>query len=60
VCHAHSLHVSAVLASEERLEYQHGETPRFYTIAPGLDAPSQGRAQLPGPLTIDLSQGESA
>ena len=60
VCHAHSLHVSAVLAGDERLEYQHGETPRFYAIAPGLEAPSQGRAQLPGPLTIDLSQGETA
>ena len=30
VCHAHSLHASAALESSERLEYQHGETPRFY------------------------------
>jgi galactonate dehydratase len=60
VCHAHSLHVSAVLGGDERLEYQHGETPRFYAIAPGLAEPSRGSALLPGPLTIDLSQGESA
>jgi galactonate dehydratase len=59
VCHAHSLHVSAVLASEERLEYQYGETPRFYAIAPGLAEPSRGSALLPGPLSIDPSQGES-
>ncbi len=52
VCHAHSLHVSAVLAGGERLEYQHGETPRFYEIAAGLEAPSAGSAGLPGPLTI--------
>jgi galactonate dehydratase len=60
VCHAHSLHISAVIASDERLEYQHGETPRFYAIAAGVAEPVQGRAALPGPLTIDLSQGEIA
>lgn len=60
VCHAHSLHLSAALDSSERLEYQHGETPRFYAIAPGLGEPMQGSARLPGPLTIDLSQGETA
>jgi galactonate dehydratase len=60
VCHAHSLHVSSVLGGDERLEYQHGETPRFYAIAPGLGEPIQGRAPLPRPLTIDLSQGEPA
>jgi galactonate dehydratase len=59
VCHAHSLHVSAALASEERLEYQYGETPRFYAIAPGLAEPSRGSAPLPRPLTIDISKGES-
>jgi galactonate dehydratase len=52
VCHAHSLHLSAALASEERLEYQHGETPRFYTIAPGLDAPRDGSAAPPPPINI--------
>ena len=59
VCHAHSLHVSAALASSERLEYQHGETPRFYAIAPGLEAPRQGAAALPGPLKIAISKGEN-
>jgi galactonate dehydratase len=44
VCHAHSLHLSAVLPGGERLEYQHGETPRFFSIAPGLEAPSGGSA----------------
>lgn len=58
VCHAHSLHISAVIASDERLEYQHGETPRFYAIAPGLGAPMQGSARLPGPLNIEVSKGE--
>ena len=52
VCHAHSLHVSAALESRERLEYQHGETPRFYQIAPGLAAPRAGAAALPGFLSI--------
>lgn len=52
VCHAHSLHLSAVLESEERLEYQHGETPRFYDIAPGLEAPCNGSAALPAPLNL--------
>jgi galactonate dehydratase len=60
VCHAHSLHISAVIASHERLEYQHGETPRFYAIAPGLGEPTQGGAPLPGPLNIDVSKGELA
>jgi galactonate dehydratase len=60
VCHAHSVHVSAALESTERLEYQYGETPRFFAIAPGLEAPSRGSAALPGPLTIDLSKGKSA
>lgn len=60
VCHAHSLHVSAVLAAEERLEYQHGETPRFFTVAPGLEPPNRGSARLPGPLNIDVSKGEPA
>jgi galactonate dehydratase len=54
VCHAHSVHVSAALAGSERLEYQHGETPRFYEIAPGLEAPSRGSAALPGPLRIQI------
>ena len=58
VCHAHSLHISAVIASHERLEYQHGETPRFYAIAPGLREPMQGSARLPGPLNIEVSKGE--
>ena len=52
VCHAHSLHLSAALAGEERLEYQHGETPRFYQIAPGLEAPRGGSAALPGPIDL--------
>ena len=52
VCHAHSLHLSAVLETNERLEYQHGETPRFYEIAPGLEAPSGGSAAPPPPFDI--------
>ncbi|HYI88214.1 MAG TPA: mandelate racemase/muconate lactonizing enzyme family protein [Burkholderiales bacterium] len=52
VCHAHSLHASAAMESNERLEYQHGETPRFYEIAPGLAAPVGGSAVLPGPISI--------
>ena len=52
VCHAHSLHASAAMESNERLEYQHGETPRFYEIAPGLAAPVGGSAALPGPISI--------
>jgi galactonate dehydratase len=58
VCHAHSLHVSAVLASEERLEYQYGETPRFFALAPALEPPHRGHATLPAPLTVDVSKGE--
>ncbi len=52
VCHAHSVHLSAALDSSERLEYQHGETPRFYEIAPGLEAPAAGSAALPAPFDI--------
>jgi galactonate dehydratase len=52
VCHAHSLHASAAMESSERLEYQHGETPRFYEIAPGLAAPVGGTAALPGPINV--------
>jgi galactonate dehydratase len=52
VCHAHSLHASAAMESSERLEYQHGETPQFYEIAPGLAAPVGGSAALPGPISI--------
>jgi galactonate dehydratase len=52
VCHAHSLHASAAMESNERLEYQHGETPLFYEIAPGLAAPVGGSAALPGPISI--------
>ena len=52
VCHAHSLHASAAMESNERLEYQHGETPRFYEIAPGLAAPVGGSAALPGPMNV--------
>lgn len=53
VCHAHSLHLSAALAGEERLEYQHGETPRFFSIAPGLEAPRGGSAAPPLPFDIN-------
>jgi galactonate dehydratase len=52
ICHAHSVHASAAIESKERLEYQHGETPRFYEIAPGLAAPVGGSAVLPGPISI--------
>ena len=52
VCHAHSLHLSAALAGEERLEYQHGETPRFFSIARGLEAPRGGSAAPPRPFDI--------
>jgi galactonate dehydratase len=52
VCHAHSLHASAAMQSNERLEYQHGETPRFYEIAPGLAAPVGGSAALPAPINV--------
>lgn len=52
VCHAHSIHASAVLGGNERLEYQHGETPRFYAIAPGLREPRGGSAALPPPISI--------
>jgi galactonate dehydratase len=52
VCHAHSLHLSAALESRERLEYQHGETPKFFAIAPGLEAPAKGSAALPAPFDI--------
>ena len=52
VCHAHSVHLSAVLEGSERLEYQHGETPRFFAIAPGLEAPADGSAALPTPFDI--------
>lgn len=60
VCHAHSIHVSAALAASERLEYQHGETPKFYAMAPGLEPPRHGRVRLPGPLNIDLSKEKAA
>ena len=56
VCHAQSVHVSAALASAERLEYQHGETPLFFAIAPGLEAPREGSAALPAPFDIQLPQ----
>ncbi|HVJ13459.1 MAG TPA: mandelate racemase/muconate lactonizing enzyme family protein, partial [Burkholderiales bacterium] len=52
VCHAHSVHLSAALESGERLEYQHGETPKFFEIAPGLEAPAGGSAALPAPFDI--------
>jgi galactonate dehydratase len=52
ICHAHSIHVSAALAGAERLEYQHGETPLFYAIAPGLEAPLDGMMRLPPPLAV--------
>ncbi len=52
VCHAHSVHLSAALESCERLEYQHGETPRFFEIAPGLEQPARGSAALPAPFDI--------
>ena len=53
VCHAHSVHLSAVLEGAERLEYQHGETPSFFAIAPGLEAPAAGSAALPAPFDIN-------
>ena len=56
VCHAHSVHLSAALAGAERLEYQHGETPLFFSIAPGLEAPRDGSAALPAPFPIELPQ----
>jgi galactonate dehydratase len=52
VCHAHSVHLSAALETGERLEYQHGETPLFFAIAPGLEAPRGGYASLPTPFDI--------
>jgi galactonate dehydratase len=52
VCHAHSVHLSAALETSERLEYQHGETPLFFAIAPGLEAPREGCAALPAPFDI--------
>ena len=52
VCHAHSVHLSAALESGERLEYQHGETPKFFEIAPGLEVPVQGNATLPPSFDI--------
>jgi galactonate dehydratase len=52
VCHAHSVHLSAALETSERLEYQHGETPLFFSLAPGLEAPRDGYAALPPPLRI--------
>ena len=55
ICHAHSVHASAALDSKERLEYQHGETPRFFEIAPGLTAPVKGTAALPAPISIQES-----
>ncbi|HEV3009071.1 MAG TPA: mandelate racemase/muconate lactonizing enzyme family protein [Burkholderiales bacterium] len=57
VCHAHSVHLSAVLEGAERLEYQHGETPLFFAIAPGLEAPAGGSTAPPAPFDIkgDLS-----
>jgi len=57
VCHAHSVHLSAALESGERLEYQHGETPKFFEIAPGLEAPAGGSAALPAPFDV---KGDSA
>ena len=56
VCHAHSVHLSAALGGAERLEYQHGETPLFFAIAPGLEAPRDGSAALPTPFDIQLPQ----
>lgn len=56
VCHAHSVHLSAALADAERLEYQHGETPLFFAVAPGLEAPSGGSAALPAPFDLKLPQ----
>ena len=56
VCHAHSVHLSAALAGTERLEYQHGETPLFFAIAPGLEPPRDGSAPLPAPFDIQLPQ----
>jgi galactonate dehydratase len=52
ICHAHSVHLSAALPGKERLEYQHGETPRFFSIAPGLEAPRGGSAAPPPPIDI--------
>jgi len=46
------VHASAAIESNERLEYQHGETPLFYEIAPGLAAPVGGSAPLPGPINV--------
>src|SRR5688572_16125773 len=60
VCHAHSVHLSAALAGDERLEYQHAETPLFFAIAPGLDAPSDGNAALPAPFDIKIPQEVSS
>jgi galactonate dehydratase len=60
VCHAHSVHLSAALAGAERLEYQHAETPLFFVIAPGLDAPSDGSAALPAPFDIKIPQEVSS
>jgi galactonate dehydratase len=52
VCHAHSVHLSAALPGSERLEYQHGETPLFFAIAPGLQAPAGGSAAPPRPFNL--------
>lgn len=54
VCHAHSVHFSAAWRGHERLEYQYGETPAFYSIAPGLPSPQKGTAVPPPPLLIQL------
>jgi galactonate dehydratase len=56
VCHAQSVHLSAALASSERLEYQYAETPLFFAIAPGLEAPSDGSAALPKAFDIRIPE----
>ncbi len=52
VSHAHSVRLSAALEDSERLEYQHGETPLFFAVAPGLEAPAAGSAAPPAPFDI--------
>lgn len=65
VCHAHSLHLCAVLPNFLRLEVQFGETPRFFGLVRGGGhlAFQDGAAVVPsGPgvgISLDMAEAES-
>ncbi|MBP8296321.1 MAG: hypothetical protein KAX84_09465, partial [Burkholderiales bacterium] len=49
IAHAHSVHVSALLADFPFLEFQLGESPLFFDLIDGaLPDPETGSSALPG------------